>query len=201
MRSRIVGKSRPDHSKAWMRILTSVVALFVVVQVLMLKLVFLPAEVVPEHVDAVLVLGPADSERLALAEFLMNEGYSDSLVISAPDDESRFGKGQISACNESRDYFVFCGRSVPYTTQGEMALIQKLSDREGWDSVLVVTSKTHASRVSLYAERCFDGESAVVWVDPTLSPDRALQQFFYQSAAFVKAFTFTTGCVDDWVLW
>lgn len=167
----------------------------------MTRLVFFPERLTPTRADVVFVLGPAEADRLELGERLVEHGYADALVISAPDNESRFGKNQISACVSERPYFVFCGRSIPYTTQGEMALLQRLSDEYSWDSVLVVTSRTHASRAALYAARCFDGSSSVIWTDPPLSYERGLQQLAYQTGGFVKAFTLTNGCVDEWSLW
>jgi uncharacterized SAM-binding protein YcdF (DUF218 family) len=52
---------------------------------------------------------------------------------------------------------VRCFRPDPYSTRGEA----RWAARQGWDSLVVVTSTYHVRRTRELFERCFDGDLAV----------------------------------------
>lgn len=156
--------------------------------------VFFPLRVAPQPVDAILVLGPATSSRLALADQLLDEGYSDFLLISAAEEGPGRSIPLTPTCSAPASYRVYCKQSMPFTTQGEIGMLEQLADKNGWRSAIIITDTTQVERARLYAARCFSGEAIVVSGDSRMSPLKSLQEYFYQSAGFAKAFLVTTGC-------
>lgn len=124
----------------------------------------------------------------------MEAGASDNLVISAPDRSDPVSKSQIDLCVTPQEFSVWCQRSDPFTTQGEVSALDSLAQEHGWTSITIITERTHASRARLYANRCFSGSSVVHYVDEPLSADQIAYEYAYETAAFAKALVVTTGC-------
>jgi DUF218 domain len=129
--------------------------------------------------DAIVVLAPATATgRLDYALGLMSEGYSATLVISAPDDES-------SICGAHRPYRIVCFSPDPVTTQGEARSIQKLSEENGWRKITVITDDSHVTRARMLIARCYSQELNMSAYGRELSPSRWAFRFLYESAALV----------------
>lgn len=156
--------------------------------------IFTPLQQTRLTADVVLVLGPANESRLALAREILARGTIENLVISAPDRDDPVSKSQIDLCVTPQEFDVWCQRSTPFTTQGEIATLEALAVRNNWDSAIIITERTHASRAQLYADRCFSGQAVVEYVNEQLSPYRIVYEYAYESAAFLKSATVTTGC-------
>ncbi len=156
--------------------------------------IFLPHTGAPIQADVILVLGPPEPSRIALAEDLLSEGYSERLVVSASDTGGPYFLQTLPICNESHDFKVLCAQSQPFTTQGEVGLLNDLAERNGWDTAIVITFTPHVSRTQLYLDRCFKGTAHVVADDRPLTPAEAAYEYVYQTGAFTKAFLSTSGC-------
>ncbi len=126
---------------------------------------------------------------------MIEAGQAANLVVSTNSGHERFGARNLQTCRVDQGYPVHCEQSNPFTTQAEVGLLQRLSDENGWGSVIVITSRTHATRASLYLARCYSGESVVVWPAERFSLAHVVEQYTYQSAAFVKALAITNDCV------
>ncbi|WP_167516437.1 ElyC/SanA/YdcF family protein [Pseudoclavibacter terrae] len=157
--------------------------------------IFAPTPGEAGRADVILVLGPATASRLDLAKEMMESGHAANLVVSTNSGHERFGARNLQTCRVDQGYPVHCEQSAPFTTQGEVGLLQRLSEENGWHKAIVITSKTHATRASLYIGRCYDREADVIWPSERLSVLRGVEEYFYQSAAFVKAFAVTNDCV------
>lgn len=156
--------------------------------------IFAPVREQVSPADVILVLGPATAPRLDLAREMMEVGQASNLVVSTTSGNERFGARKLQTCLQDQGYPVHCEQSVPFTTQGEVGLLQRLSDENSWESVIVITSRTHATRASLYLDRCYSGASVVVWPDERFTLASGVEQYLYQSGAFVKALAITNDC-------
>lgn len=142
----------------------------------------------PSHVDAILVLGPADTDgRLDEAVALYQQGYADNVVVSAT------SPGIWRFCVQHASPDLTCFAPDPSTTQGEAREIGRLSSEHGWKSIIVITSKYHISRARMIVKRCMNGNVLMVPArdDPSIAED--IYQYFYQTGAYLKAFL-KRGC-------
>ncbi|MBF4457336.1 ElyC/SanA/YdcF family protein [Pseudoclavibacter sp. VKM Ac-2867] len=156
--------------------------------------VLFPPQRAPTTVDAIFVLGPASQTRIGLGQDLIAAGFSNTLVVSTTPGMGTYGADKLWICTHEQAYDVHCVQPQPSTTQGEVALLQRMADEQGWDSVMVITFAPHVLRTELYLDRCFTGESTVVQDGTYLGPKRNALEYLYQLLAFGKAFTLSTGC-------
>lgn len=130
--------------------------------------------------DAVIVLAPAAATgRLDYALDLMSEGYSATLVVSAPDDES-------GICGAHRPYRIVCFSPEPVTTQGEARAIRDLSEKNGWRRITVVTDDSHVTRARILIARCYSQELNMSAFRRQLTLSGWSFRFLYESAALVN---------------
>ena len=164
-------------AKSWLLTLLAVLAaVFLFLSTLTLWQVWHPQVDPPQSSDAVMVLA-ASKERRAEGRRLVTEGYSDNLVQSVssrmeedieaggievvpPEDAGlKIADRDMEACDLSYpSYEVFCVFPDPDTTIGEARGFAALAEEQGWDSVLIVTEKSHASRAKRTFERYYPGE-------------------------------------------
>jgi uncharacterized SAM-binding protein YcdF (DUF218 family) len=105
------------------------------------------------------VLAGGQEHRLDEGLRLWRRGVSPTLVIS---DGRADGWARANRlCGEPR---VRCFRPDPYSTRGEA----RWASRQGWDSLVVVTSTYHIRRTRELFERCFEGELSVREADTPL---------------------------------
>ncbi|WP_156156200.1 ElyC/SanA/YdcF family protein [Demequina maris] len=154
-----------------------------------------PAHDEPGPVDAVFVIGPPTDGRIALAQQMIAEGDTDTLVVSIhPGDvEREYTPMADTVCTEPQPYTVICGEPDPFTTAGEAAWIRDLATENGWESVGVITFTPHLSRTRVIMERCWDGDLRYLDSQEHIPASYMLQQAFYQTAGFLKV-AFRTGC-------
>jgi uncharacterized SAM-binding protein YcdF (DUF218 family) len=135
------------------------VALVVLVAVALAGLTFplfvFPATDEPGRADAVVVFAGGDGERQAEGLRLVRQGVAPVLVISdggEPDgSRARVGRDRPAGLQ------LYCLTPDPATTRGEARRFAELADREGWRSLVLVTSNYHLLRAGLLLERCYDG--------------------------------------------
>ncbi|WP_271985725.1 YdcF family protein [Pseudoclavibacter terrae] len=156
--------------------------------------IFAPLRAAPVPADVILVLGPATDSRLDLAERLLNEGLSERLIVSA----AHYGSGHtipnIELCARPGDRRITCKQAVPFTTQGEVGMLEQQAGKNGWTSAIIITDTPHVTRARLYAERCFTGTTTVISDEARLDVIEAVDEYWYQTGAFAKAFLVTPGC-------
>ncbi|MCT1722810.1 YdcF family protein [Kocuria marina] len=160
----------------------------------------------PKRSDAVFVLGPPDTSRMAYAEDLVfNQHVADTLVISAPDPQP-YEPPQMQEYYSTRPFCapregveVICFKPDPSTTQGEAMELQKLFEERGWDTVTAVTFTQHVPRSRLILSRCYPGELRMSAVDFHITGKSLLMQYLHQTGGFLKAWL-TPGC-DQQLPW
>ncbi|MGO2748727.1 MAG: YdcF family protein [Pseudoclavibacter sp.] len=144
-----------------------------------------------------MVLGPATDSRLALAEQLLDEGLSERLIISAAHHGSGHTIPEIGLCSRATEWRITCKQSDPFTTQGEVGMLEQQAKKNGWSSAIIITDTPHVERTRLYASRCFTGTATVVSDESELNFGGTLGEYFYQAGAFAKAFLVTPGCSSE----
>jgi hypothetical protein len=147
----------------------------------------------PSRVDAILVLGPPDSNgRIDTGLALAMQHFADTLVVSVEPD------GKISdhpvCLNHTPGITVICFQpSNPPTTRGEAREITRLAAQHGWTSILVVTSIYHVSRARMIVKRCFTGRVLMVAARGRPALSEWPYNYAYQTAGYLKAFA-QGGC-------
>jgi uncharacterized SAM-binding protein YcdF (DUF218 family) len=138
-------------------------------------------------VDAVVVFGARNSERLPEGLRLVQDGVAPALVVMTPPEDR-------SICRRTPTFEVICRVPEPFTTRGEARAVGNLARQRGWSSVLLVTSTHHLTRARLLLERCFDGSVHAVATNPRDGFMRRVERIAHEWGALVDAVTFSRGC-------
>jgi len=138
-------------------------------------------------VDAMVVIGPPDDDRLDEARTLLARGISTQLVISIP-AYNFFGAKRLCATPPA-GVTTHCFDPNPGTTKGEAEEVRRLAAQFHWNSILVITSKYHVSRARMIFDNCIVGRVEVVSAHKSISPTDWAFQYVYQTAGYVRAFT------------
>jgi uncharacterized SAM-binding protein YcdF (DUF218 family) len=139
------------------------------------------------RVDAVVVFGARNSERLPEGLRLVREGVAPVLVVMTPPEDR-------SICRQGPMFEVICRVPEPFTTRGEARAVSELAGERGWSSVLLVTSTHHLTRARLLLDRCFDGSVRGVATNPRDGFMRRLERIAHEWAALIDAVTFSREC-------
>ena len=151
----------------------------------------MPAHDAPRAVDAVYVIGPPTDARLAVAEAMIADGLSDTLVVSLVEDDAA-DRAQweraVEVCDrpDEQAFTVICDQPEPFTTRGEARWVDELAAEHAWGSVAVITIRTHLTRTRVIMTRCWDGDIVYLDSGEHLDPWYWGYQFAYQTAGFVK---------------
>jgi uncharacterized SAM-binding protein YcdF (DUF218 family) len=139
-------------------VLLRVVVLAVVAWLALCAFLFVwPREDDPVRSDAVVVLSGDRDFRLPQALRLIGDDVAGTLVISDGRDPKWPQANRL--CNGGAgDVRVFCFKPEPYSTTGEAEAVGSLARKQGWDSVVVVTSTFHVHRARMLFERCLPGD-------------------------------------------
>jgi uncharacterized SAM-binding protein YcdF (DUF218 family) len=120
------------------------------------RLFVFPATDRPGRADAVVVFAGGDGERQEEGVRLVREGVAPALVIS---DGGQPGSSKARVCRERpAGLRLHCLSPDPATTRGEARAFAELAEREGWDSLVLVSSNYHVLRAGLLLGRCHDGQ-------------------------------------------
>ena len=145
-----------------------------------------PATGMPARVDAIVVLG-GTGDRLDLGVRLAHEDKAPYLVLS----EGLPGFRRICAVATSPWRRSSASRR-PRTTQGEAEGAAKMAKKNGWTSMVVVTTRDQVWRAHRRFQRCYSGQVYGVAVPiPWYAPPDAI---VYQWAGTAKAETYQRGC-------
>lgn len=166
---------------------------------------------VDARTDAVVSLSPPPY-RLPLAEELYSDGHADNLAISyVPVDPKHFSAEWVAAWEPAEAYCeddtgdnqasIWCFNLEEISTRGEALALRELAAAQSWESVTVVTSRSHVFRTRHIFQQCVGDtlDVNVVYPEPDLSVEMSEQSWgwhiAYENAAFFKALYETTvGC-------
>lgn len=131
--------------------------LFVMVLIGTIALVayVIPRDDAPTAADAVVVLGGGGGERAELGIELA-ERFDAPLVLSS--NASIFAQRQGRVCGED----AICFDPLPENTAGEAENVARMAEQEGWDHVVVATSRFHTSRSRFLFEQCLGDDVSVL---------------------------------------
>ena len=176
----------PQHTQpgertfSWRPLIAATVALAVVLSVIVVfaDMVWNPPSRTTNHADAVVVLAYGQ-DRLRTGRELVEEGVADNLVISVSEgvqrriDDGRLavltpeevaeGLGEegpwIEECGEQyAGYRTECIRPQPNTTEGEAIAVAGLVREYDWDTLVIVTERSHMRRGLTTFEACTPAE-------------------------------------------
>jgi uncharacterized SAM-binding protein YcdF (DUF218 family) len=164
-------------------------ALLVAAAALLGAMVVWPPIRQPASADAVVLLS-GDPARLTLARRLMDAGTAPTLVMAGRPDT-----GPVAAlCTEPQPFKVVCLRPAPDTTRTEAEVTGQLAQSRRWRSMVVVTSRYHATRARMLFRRCFGGTVDAVGDPPTYGSGFALRQIAHEWLGLVHASLMARGC-------
>jgi hypothetical protein len=160
--------------------------LAVVFLVVTARLLVWPAEGMPAHVDAIVMLaGPGD--RLPVATQLAREHRAPVLVVS------RGWQGYGGPCPPPvPGVKLICFAPDPGTTRGEAETLGRLAKQYRWTSVVLVATSFQDTRARLLVKRCFAGSTYVVAAPLPLS--NWPYQIAYGWGALAKALFVHRSC-------
>lgn len=149
---------------------------------------------VHDRSDAVVSLAP-QHHRLGMAEQLIAADHAETLAISYFEGDKRGAAPRetktvpvANYCDAAENQNV-CFTPDEVSTIGEAFSVREIAQEESWESVTVVTSRTHAFRAEYIFERCLGPEIDVdlVYADPNLNAAQWAWHVAYENAALVKA--------------
>ena len=180
------GTARSRHR--WRRrLLWSLGTVVVVFVAATLALFIYPPTDLPRHVDGILSLnGHGEQAREALAVSLAEKGYAPVLLFSQGSSANN------TPCPKVPRVSVVCFADATDNTRGEARWAGQYAERHHWHSLLIVPSRTQATRARLLVERCFSGQVVVVPAAEPLwdTPD----DVFHEWGGVLAALSIYRGC-------
>jgi uncharacterized SAM-binding protein YcdF (DUF218 family) len=180
------GTARSRHR--WRRrLLWSLGTVIVVFVAATLALFISPPTDLPGHVDGILSLnGHGEPAREALAVSLAEKGYAPVLLFS------QGSSANDTPCPKVPRVRVVCFADVTNNTRGEARFAGQYAARHHWHSLLIVPSRTQATRARLLVARCFPGQVVVV---PSAEPlSEAPSDVFHEWGGVLAALAIYRGC-------
>ena len=139
----------------------------------------------PGRADAVVVLAGAASERLPVGRELMRSGSAPVLVLSTTDTPGNTSMDIV--CKYTQDPSIRCFTPSPLTTRAEARSIARLAADNGWDNIIVVTSRYRLLRAESNISQCTTAALTMVPSDPDLSPKQWLGRFVEETGGLAAA--------------
>ena len=153
------------------------------------RLFVFPAEGIPSHVDAALILaGPGYADRIAVGAQLAEQRRAAAFLISRGTPHSQPG----SCPRYPGGVRVICFNPSPATTQGEAQFAGRLARQQRWKSVAIVTIAPQDTRARLRMRRCYPG-SVYVLTTPPATADWPYE-IAYEWGATLKALLLQRRC-------
>ena len=168
------------------RVLAAAAALVAAVVLVSARLFVWPAEGMPAHVSAIVMLaGPGD--RLPVALRLAREHRATTLVVS------QGWQGYGGPCpSPVPGVRLICFDPDPGNTRGETQFVGRLAQRYHWRSMVLVTIREQDTRARIRMGRCFSGSIYVVTASLPLS--NVPYQVAYEWGALFKSLVLQRGC-------
>lgn len=166
-----------ERRRPRLRLLGPLVMVVLLLALASLPLFVLPAVDEPEDVrgapvDAVLVLGGGEDERIGTATALLPRlpDPPPVLLLSVPYGEPLLTCGSVPT---APDVDARCLLPTPFTTSGEAAVAVTMAAEQGWRRLVVVTSDYHVTRARVLFSRCAERlapDLRVLWVAGDTEP-------------------------------
>lgn len=208
-------RPRPRAFRAVVALAAALVVILVGILAGLLYWIWHPEADVPDRADAIVVLAYG-RDRLREGRELAEEGVSDQLVISfstrmrqrvadgdlqvlSPEEIAEDGPPTspwVEECNaDYGEYSTTCIYPDPNTTEGEAAAVSSLMEANSWNSVVVVTERSHLNRALYIFDRCTPGDEYGAMSDRVGPWYRDLWRSTYEVAALGKLVV-NGACVD-----
>ncbi|GAB3133893.1 YdcF family protein [Tsukamurella serpentis] len=111
-------------------------------------------------VDAIIVLGGEHDGREQYGITLAEAGYASTVVLSNPYGSRDHVMSGL--CDRTQNgVTVRCETPEPSTTRGEAMITERLSERFGWRSVIVISWSYHLTRARYIYSNCFSGQTVM----------------------------------------
>ncbi len=146
-----------------------------------------PEQTKPRKADAVIMLGGASSERLPIARDLVEAGIAPVLALSHTHSAGNVIADGVCEYPGVIPFALECFQPASLDTRGEAAAIGNLVRENGWHSVIVVTSRYHATRAKVLISQCTTADVQMIVSEPDLSPFGWLRRFVIESGGLVDA--------------
>jgi len=166
--------------------MAAVIGLAVLFSIVTARLLAWPAQGMPAHVDAIVLLaGPGD--RLPVALGLAHEHRAPVLVVS----QGQHGYGGPCPAPTPAVRLI-CFDPDPGDTRGEAEFVGRLAKQYHWSSVVLVTTRTQDTRARMLMRRCFGG--SVYVITAPLPSGSWPYQIAYGWGALFKALVLYQAC-------
>jgi uncharacterized SAM-binding protein YcdF (DUF218 family) len=152
-----------------------------------------PAETgAPARADAVIVLS-GSTKRLPPALALIRRHVAPVLALSSVSRTPKWKAAQ-RLCRTGRydGARVLCFLARPYSTRGEARTVTELARQHGWQSIVVVSSTFHLTRVDLLFDRCYHGRLSLV--GSPVAWWRLPREWANETAKLIVQLTVERGC-------
>ena len=168
------------------RVFAAAAALVAAVVLVSARLFVWPAEGMPAHVSAIVMLA-GRGDRLPVALRLAREHRAPTLVVS------QGWQGYGGPCpSPTPGVRLICFDPDPGNTRGEAQFVGRLAQRYHWHSVVLVTAREQDTRARIRMGRCFSGSIYVVTASLPLS--NVPYQVAYEWGALFKSLVLQRGC-------
>lgn len=141
----------------------------------------------PHKADAVIVLAGAAQERLPVAQELMDENMAPVLAPSSTDTPGNAATDRLCRRYDAAKQALRCFTPHQMDTRSEARAVGKLIDDEGWNSVIVVTSRYHTPRAYLLIGQCTRASVQMVASNPGFGPVRWLDRYVVETGGLANA--------------
>ncbi len=149
-----------------------------------------------EPVDAVVVLSGDDGDRLALALEMHEKGFAPYLVITDTSREANRRLVREAAEGGFPEDAIFITDLKVESTLDEARAVDEFAQKQGWDSLLIVTDPYHSFRARFIFRRELQRSGITIFVRPVVghwfrSPSWFLypegwQQVFLEIVKFIS---------------
>ena len=173
-------------SQRWRKALTIALGLVLVSGVATARLLVWPTQGTPVQVSAIVMLAGPGS-RLPAALKLAREHRAEVLVVS------RGAHGYGGPCPpRPSGVQLICFDADPADTRGEAEFVGRIARQHRWHSMVLIVSRTQATRARIIMARCFNGP---IYVSTAPLPLRSWPyEIAYGWAALIKAVALDTSC-------
>ncbi|MET4059717.1 uncharacterized SAM-binding protein YcdF (DUF218 family) [Arthrobacter sp. UYP6] len=148
----------------------------------------------PGQADAVVVLAGAAAERFPVGRELALEGLAPELVLSSTETPGNLitdlycdYTGGDTVTEDPASAAVTCFFPEPMTTRGEARAIARLAADNGWDNLIVVTSRYHLLRAETNISQCTTAKLTMVASEPDFSAKQWLDRFVEETGGLAAA--------------
>ena len=128
--------------------------------------------------DALAILSGGGGERLEYGAGLYHEGIARRLILTLTDETTE--DGNTSMANRNLETLsstynipktrILITRKTSTNTFEEAQAILVLSDKKGWESIVVVTDSFHSRRTGMIFDKIFEGSGIRVSIQPVDVP-------------------------------